>query len=83
MSEDNFEKRKAVDDEAMRAWGLESLRKMISEMPAAQRSESRLVVGHQTFTVDELLEEVEKGTEVGKMYLKAQEKMRIEQLRRG
>lgn len=67
----------------MRVWCLESLRKMISEMPAAQRSESRLVVGHQTFTVDELFAEVEKGSEIGRMYLRAQEKMRIEQLRRG
>ena len=83
MANDKFDKRKAGDDEAMRLWGIESLQKMISEMPAAQRSESKLVVGNQSFTVDELLKEVEEGTEVGKMYLRAQDKLRIEQLRRG
>jgi hypothetical protein len=82
MPDDNYEKRKAEDERVLREWDLESLRKMIAEMPAAQRKEERLVIGDRTFTMDELLKEAEKGTEYGKIILEAQAKLRLEQLRR-
>ncbi len=83
MADDTYDKRRAQDQEVLRQWGLESLRKMAEEMPEAQRRTTRMVVGDRSFTVDEILREVDQDTEYGRLMLKAQEKLRIEQLRRG
>lgn len=82
MPDDKYDKRKAEDERVLREWDLKSLRKIVAEMPAAQRKEAKLVIGDKTFTVDELLKEAERGTEYGKMILQAQAKLRLEQLRR-
>lgn len=82
MPDSPYEKRKGEDEEVLRKWDLDSLRKMVAEMPAAQRKEARLVVGDRTFTVDEILDEAERGTTYGKMILQAQARLRLEQLRR-
>jgi hypothetical protein len=83
VPDDAYEKGRNQDERVLREWDLASLRKMIAGMPAAQRREAKLVIGDRTLTVDEMLKEAEKGTEIGKVILRTQTKLRLEQLRRG
>jgi hypothetical protein len=82
VADENYQKRKAEDEALQRRLQIESLRKMIAEMPPETRKEAKLVVEDRTFTPDEILSEIEKNTAYGELFLKMHTRMQLEQLRR-
>ncbi len=82
MANENYQKRKAEDEALQRRFHVESLKRMIAEMPPERRKEAKLVVQDRTFSPEEILAEVEKDSEYGRLFLKMQARMHLEQLRR-
>lgn len=60
----------------------EEIKDWMNKLPSEKRDEPYLVVGHETFTPKQLVEEVEKDTEIGKMVGRTLDKGRLELSRR-
>lgn len=82
MGTEKYSDRALQDEQVLQGLEIEALEKAVKEMSPEKRKEPRLVVADRSFSLEQLLEEVRKGTPVGKHYLQAQRKSRLEQLRR-
>ncbi len=82
MPDDIYQKRKAEDEALQWRHHVESLRKMVGEMAPADKAKAKMVVADREFSPDEILAEVEKETEYGKLFVKMQARAHMEQIRR-
>lgn len=82
MGTEKYTDRALEDEKILQELEIKALEKAVAEMPSEKRREPKLVVANRSLSLEELLEEVRKGTPVGKHYLQAQRKSRLEQLRR-
>jgi len=79
---DEYANRKQQDEELQRQLEIKNFEKMLEELTPEKRKEPFLVAGDRTFTLEEMLEEIHKGTRFGEQFLKAQSRSRIERARR-
>lgn len=77
-----YSDRKQHDEELQRQFEIKNFEKMLEELPPEKLKEPFLVAGDRTFTLEEMLDEVRKGTSFGIQFLKTQSRSRIERTRR-
>ena len=81
MSDKQFKKRQEEDRKMLRELEVQAIR---AEIEAATPEEKaiRIYAGDRSFTLEQLLKEVQEGTVYGETFLKMRGKSRIERLRR-
>jgi hypothetical protein len=82
MTDEAFQKRKDEDRRLLRALEAQNLRTAIAETPPEELEKYTVVVGDRSFTLQQMLNEVEEGTEYGELYVATMVKSRTERLRR-
>lgn len=83
MKDDKFIERMADEEELLRHLEINQFKEMIEAKTDEEREETKIIVGHRSFSLNQLLGEVQKGTKIGKTFLKLQARLRAEKARRG
>jgi len=82
MSNEKYWKRKEEDRQLLRELEIKNLEAIISETPQEDLDKYTVVVGDRTFTLHDMLRDVQEGTEYGELYISMMSKSRVERLRR-
>lgn len=83
MADEKYSKRQAEEEELLRRLEVDQLKEMVAKKTKEEREEVKIVVGSQSFSLNQLLKEADKGTKIGKLFLDTQARLRIEKRRRG
>jgi len=82
MPDEEYRKRKEEDRQVLRALEIEELKNTIRKTPPEEVEKLTIVMGERTFTLDEMLAQIQERTEYGELYISSMSKSRIERLRR-